>query len=203
MELKLPSQTNAGIIMNTPAHLLIGLAVCARRQAPNSGRAAAAGSLLPDLSLYVLAGFSLFVLQIPADRVFGELYFSATWQTIFAIDNSFVLWGVSLCLGLWWRSVPVIAFATAGHLHLATDFALHHDDARRHFWPASDWVFESPVSYWDSGHHAAAVAPVTLVAVLIASAALWRRWPDWRMRLGVTLALAAEIWVVRQWLLFF
>lgn len=189
--------------MNTPAHVLVGLAVCARRDVPWSGRSAVFGSLLPDLSLYLLAGVSLFVLQIPAERVFGELYFSPGWQTVFAIDNSFILWGLGLILALWFRSVPAIVFACAGLLHLATDFPLHNDDARQHFWPISDWMFESPLSYWDSDHHASVVAPVTLLAVLISAGVIWRRWTGWGVRILLLLACAAEVWVVRQWLLFF
>lgn len=189
--------------MNTPAHLLIGLAACARRGQPGGAKAAAAGGLLPDLSLYLMAGVSLFVLQIPAERVFGELYFSPAWQSVFAIDNSFVVWGALLAAALAVKSRLLGAFATAGMLHLALDFPLHNDDARRHFWPLSDWVFESPFSYWDSDHHAAAVAPVGLAMVLAAAVVVWRRWPDWRARLGVLAICAAEIWVVRQWLLFF
>ncbi|MDA7966387.1 MAG: cobalamin biosynthesis protein CobQ, partial [Ruegeria sp.] len=85
--------------MNTPAHLLIGAAVFAR---PAKGRilaAALVGSLLPDLSLYVMAGVSLFILNIPEQVVFDQLYFSPAWQTVFAIDNSFFLWGLVLGLG--------------------------------------------------------------------------------------------------------
>ena len=84
----------------TPAHLLVGVALCERRDVPKSGWMAAAGSLLPDLSLYLLAGVSLFWLQIPPERVFGELYFSTGWQTVFAIDNSFILWGLSFSVAL-------------------------------------------------------------------------------------------------------
>ncbi|WP_366140934.1 hypothetical protein [uncultured Ruegeria sp.] len=87
--------------MNTPAHLLIGAAAFAR---PANGRilwAALLGSLLPDLSLYVLAGVSLFVLGIPEQVVFGQLYYSSAWQTVFAIDNSFILWGLALTIGIW------------------------------------------------------------------------------------------------------
>lgn len=164
---------------------------------------AALGSLLPDLSLYVMAGISLFILQIPPSRVFGELYFSPAWQSVFAVDNSFIIWGLAFAAALVLRSTPAIAFAGAGLLHLATDFPLHHDDARQHFWPLSNLVFESPLSYWDSHHHAASVAPLTLIAVLISAAVIWRRWPDWRLRIGVLVLCLAEVWVVRQWLLFF
>lgn len=189
--------------MNTPAHLLLGLAVFARRDVPRSGRAAALGSLLPDLSLYLLAGGALFVMQIPSERVFGEMYFSPAWQTVFAIDNSFIIWGLAFLTAIGLRSLPAVALTGAGLLHLATDFPLHNDDARRHFWPASDWVFESPLSYWDSDHHAAAVAPFAVLVVLASSAVLWRRWPDWYLRAALVSVCLIEVWVVRQWLLFF
>lgn len=189
--------------MNTPAHLLIGAALFARRDAKHSGKLALLGSLLPDLSLYVLAGTSLFLLQIPPQRVFNELYFSDAWQSVFAVDNSFVVWGLMLAIALYCKRFAWVAFAGAGIAHIATDFAMHNDDARPHFWPISDWVFESPLSYWDSNHNAAMVAPFTLLAVLISAWVLWKRWPHWGVRIAVLVGCAIEIWVVRQWLLFF
>jgi len=36
-------------------------------------------------------------------------------------------------------------------LHALFDFPLHHDDGHRHFWPFSEFRFDSPVSYWDPG----------------------------------------------------
>ena len=189
--------------MNTPAHLLIGLAVCARKTAPKSARFAALGSLIPDLSLYVMAGVSLFILQIPPQRVFEELYFSDAWQAVFAIDNSFILWGLALAAGLYFRSVATVALTSAALLHLVLDFPLHHDDARQQFWPLTNWVFESPLSYWDSNHHAATVAPIGLLMVIAAAVVVWRRYENWWSRAGVLAICAIELWVVRQWLLFF
>ncbi len=189
--------------MNIPAHLLLGLAVCARRDRPRTGRFAAMGSLAPYLSLYLMAGAALFAFQIQPKRVFGELYFSAEWQTVFAIDNSFILWGAAFALAAWLRNAPGLAVAGAGLLHLATDFPLHNDDARSYFWPLTDWVFESPLSYWNSDHHAGALAPVTLLVVLTSAVIVWRRWHSWPARIGVMAICAVEICVVRQWLLFF
>lgn len=181
----------------------MGVAFCSRRNVARSGPWAAFGSLLPDLSLYILAGTSLILLQIPPQKVFGELYFSPAWQAVFAIDNSFVLWGLLLIAALVLRRWVMVAFACAGLLHLVADFPLHHDDARRHFWPVSDWVFESPLSYWDSAHHAGWVAPFGLLIVLASAVVIWRRWQSWPVRILVLAACLAEIWVVRQWLLFF
>lgn len=189
--------------VNTPAHLLIGAAVFAR---PAQGRilgAACIGALLPDLSLYVMAGTALFVLGIPPGRVFNELYFSDAWQGVFAIDNSFLLWGLLLGLALWIRRPWAVALTSAALLHLGLDFPLHHDDGRAHFWPLSDWVFQSPVSYWDRDHGAGWVAPLEAGLAVGAALALWlRRPPLWGCVLTGALLLA-ELWVVRQWLFFF
>ena len=51
-----------------------------------------------------MAGTSLFLLQIPQQVVFDELYFSTAWQTVFAIDNSFVIWGALLAFAILRRS---------------------------------------------------------------------------------------------------
>lgn len=189
--------------MNTPAHLLLGAALFSRAGDASRTRASLLGALLPDLSLYVLAGVSLFVLNIPGSRVFGELYFSDTWQTIFAIDNSLVLWTIALAAFAWRRWGPGIALCGAALAHILTDLPLHHDDGRAHFWPVSNWIFESPMSYWDSAHHAGLVAPAALALCAVCAFVLWRRFPGVAARAGIALLLALEIWTARQWIMFF
>lgn len=165
--------------------------------------AAFVGGGLPDLSLYLMAGTSLFILGIPPSRVFNEFYFSDAWQTVFAIDNSFVLWGSLLAVALWRRAPWAVALTGAALLHLALDFPLHHDDGRPHFWPATGWVFESPFSYWDRAHGARWVAPLEAALCVGATVALWvRRIPVWAGVFTGALLLA-EMWIVRQWLFFF
>ncbi|WP_299670548.1 cobalamin biosynthesis protein CobQ [uncultured Roseobacter sp.] len=189
--------------MNTPAHLLIGAAVMGRKGNLTVVGAAMIGALLPDLSLYLLAGSALYVFGIPPQIVFDELYFSEAWQTIFAIDNSFVVWGCLFALGLW-RGVPwAVALTGAALLHLCLDFPLHHDDGRAHFWPLSGWIFESPLSYWDRDHGAMWLAPIEAFLATLAALALWQRRFGWGMLMLVTALLVMEIWVVRQWLFFF
>ncbi|SLN57511.1 hypothetical protein PSA7680_03011 [Pseudoruegeria aquimaris] len=184
--------------MNTPAHLLLGAAVFARPKARAVTAAALLGALMPDLSLYLLAGGSIYVLGIPPETVFDEYYFSDGWQTIFAIDNSFVLWGALFAFALWWRRAPLIAFAGSGLLHLVTDFLLHNDDARRQFWPLSDWVFHSPVSYWDPAHYGRIMGPLEALLCLALGVILWRRFHGPVARLSVLLLLGLEIlpWAV-------
>lgn len=189
--------------MNTPAHLLLGAAVFGRPSGRKVIWAAMAGALLPDLSLYLLAGVSIAVLQIPPQIVFNELYFSDLWQSIFAVDNSFIVWGALLALAIWRKADWAIALTGAALLHIALDFPLHHDDGRPHFWPLSDWVFESPVSYWDRGHYANMVGPVAAVVSVISAVVIWMRKPGVFLSLLVALLVAAELRVATVWMFIF
>lgn len=166
--------------MNTPAHLIFGLAAFAK---PNAGKvtaAALAGALIPDLSLYLLAGVHLLIIGTDPQVVFGRLYFSDGWQAVFRVDNSIVLWGIGVAIAVALRSAWAVALCGAALLHLGLDFLLHHDDGRAHFWPVSSWIFESPVSYWDRNHYGNIIAPIETAMSLIFCVILWFRfdWPD-------------------------
>lgn len=161
--------------MNTPAHLLLGAAAFGRPERKGSFGAAILGALAPDVSLYVMVSVSIWGMGIPAQVVFRELYYSDAWQAVFAVDNSFILWGLALGLALWRRSHVFVAFTGAALLHLTFDFPLHTHDARQHFWPLSAWVFESPVSYWDNAAYAGVVGPVALSMSVGAVVVIWRR----------------------------
>ncbi|MEM6890041.1 MAG: cobalamin biosynthesis protein CobQ [Pseudomonadota bacterium] len=189
--------------MNTPAHLIIGAAAMARGRETPIIWAAFAGALAPDVSLYLMAGVSLFVLAIPPQVVFDELYFSPAWQTVFAIDNSVFVWGALLAVAVWQRAAWAIALSGAALIHLGLDFPLHHDDGRPHFWPLSGWVFESPLSYWDRRQGAGWIAPLEAFVTLIAAVLLWRTRPGRVASATIIVLLAAELWIVRQWLFFF
>lgn len=189
--------------MNTPAHLLIGAAAFRNRADRIVIVAAMIGALLPDLSLYLMAGAALFIFQLPPKIVFDELYFSPAWQTVFAIDNSFFVWGALLGLALWRQKPWAIALCGAAILHLCLDFPLHHDDGRPHFWPLTGWVYESPVSYWDRHQGAMWVAPVEAALATVAAILLWRSRAGVVLGTIIAALLVAELWVVRQWLFFF
>jgi len=187
--------------MNTPAHLIFGMAAFGRPDAGKVTAAALAGALVPDLSLYVLAGVHLVVLGTDPQVVFGQLYFSDTWQTIFRIDNSFILWGLGLGLALAARSAWALAFCAAALLHIGLDFPLHHDDGRAHFWPLTNWVFASPVSYWDPDHYGGIVGAIETMVALVLCVWMWRRYTGRLVRgLIVVLALLQSaqgiMWVV-------
>lgn len=174
--------------MNTPAHLIFGLAAFGNPDRKAVTAAALAGAMIPDMSLYLMAGAHLYVLGTSPNVVFGELYFSDAWQAIFRVDNSILLWGLSLIIAVMARSQIMIALCGAALLHLGLDFLLHHDDGRAHFWPVSNWIFQSPVSYWDSNHYGHIVGPLEAVAALLTCIWLWTKYVGRWMR-GLIVAL--------------
>ena len=161
--------------MNTPAHLIFGAAAFGKAGSRRITTAAVLGAFVPDLSLYLMVSWSIYVQGIEPRTVFRDYYYSPEWQQVFAVDNSFVLWGILLAFALWSRRGVLMAFAGAGFIHLCFDFPLHNHDARMHFWPLSDWVFVSPVSYWDNAYHAGIVGPIELSMSLVLCVELFRR----------------------------
>ncbi len=182
-----------GSSVNTPAHLIFGMAAFGRPGQRNVTTAAVAGAFAPDASLYAMVGVSVFVLGIPVDTVFRELYYSDAWQRVFAVDNSFVFWGMPLMVALWRRWQALFAFTGSGLLHLAFDFPLHGHDARMHFWPISNWVFESPLSYWDSSSWAHVVGPIELGVSMVLCGFLLVRFNSWITRLGIVVLALAQL----------
>lgn len=176
------AQLTKGKSMNTPAHLIFGLTAFGKAHSRAVTAAALTGALIPDLSLYLLVGWEMQIMGTPPDVVFGEMYFSESWQSIFRIDNSFILWGIALLLALMARSPVFVALSGAALLHLALDFPVHHDDGRAHFWPITNWIFQSPVSYWDSAHYGNVIGTLEVAAVLACCVVLWRRYTGRWMR---------------------
>lgn len=180
--------------MNTPSHMLIGAAVFARPLVPASLLAALAGGLAPDLPMLGMVLWSTRIIGLPEHEVFGRLYFSEGWQAVFAVDHSLLLWGALLAVAVRSGSVVLRAFSGAGLLHAIADFLTHHDDARRQLWPLSDWVFRSPVSYWDPRYFGDVFGIFELGLVLVLAIFLC-----WRMRLwwqrALTLGVAAILLV--------
>ena len=179
--------------MNTPAHLLFGAAAFGDPKRRYTTSCALLGALAPDISLYLLVAMALFIQQIPPQIVFGEMYFSEAWQRVFAVDNSFILWGGALALALWRRIPWLVAFCAAGLLHLVTDFVLHNEDARMQFWPLSDWVFRSPFSYWDTRYGAAWIGPLEVALSALMLVILWRRYAGWWLRSLFVTLMAMEL----------
>ncbi len=185
--------------MNTPAHLIFGMAAFGRPGNTGVTAAALLGAFLPDLSLYAMVLWARFVTDVPARTIFREYYYSDEWMAVFAIDNSFFVWGTVLGIALWQRSAVLVALAGSALLHLVLDFTLHNEDARPHFWPLTDWKFLSPLSYWDRSHFAAIVGPAEAIASIILSALLLWRFNRIGIRALIAALLALELSASGVW----
>src|SRR3954470_19135367 len=177
--------------VNTPTHVLMGMAAFGSPKAPKLTVAAALGGLLPDGPAILMVLWASRVQGYGPGMIFGTLYFSPSWQALLAPWHSVPLWALVLALGLYLRSPATEAFPASGLLHQACDFPVHADDPHRHFWPLSDWRFHSPVSYWDPRHYGRLFEPFEFALTLGLLAFLaWRYRSPWlRGALGL-LALA-------------
>jgi len=148
--------------MNTQTHALMGAALFGSTLSDGQTAAAVAGGLAPDLPLILMVMGARWIAGRSPREIFGNLYFSETWQRWLAPWHSLPLWGGGLALG-WWTASPIaLACAASGLIHAVIDFFLHVDDAHQHFWPFSAWRFRSPVSYWDPRHYGRLFQPFEL-----------------------------------------
>ncbi|PIB23498.1 hypothetical protein BFP76_08120 [Amylibacter kogurei] len=179
--------------MNTPAHLILAAAVFARPDKPKVTLGAIAGGFLPDFSLYALVAWSRFIDQNSFSHIFREQYFSQQWQSIFAVDNSFFVWALIIAIGIYLKKHWLWALGGGGFLHLCFDFPLHHDDARQHFWPLTDWVFHSPFSYWDKDHFGGTIEMLEYGLCVVLLVILWRRFKSIFSRSVIAIVATIQI----------
>lgn len=171
--------------MITPTHMMIGAALFSRRGRPGTLWASLAGGLLPDIPIFLMTLYATQVSGVSERVVFGTLYFSDGWQRVFSIDHGIVIWSALLLAALWARAGIATAFAGAGLAHALVDFATHASDARPQLRPLTEWVFVSPVSYWERDRYADILGWVEAAAVLGLTAWLVVRLTRWRDRAPV------------------
>jgi hypothetical protein len=147
----------------------------------------AAGAVLPDLASACFYTYYALFLGLRDEVIWSELYHRPLWQAVTAPLHSFPVALVLVALAAWRRSRSGLAFAASFFLHAAVDLPFHHLDAHRHLWPVSDYRFLSPLSYWDSAHHARWVVPVEMAVLIGCSLLLWRRHPSRWLRCALIL----------------
>ena len=167
--------------MNSPTHTLLALALLSKRGDRKRNWAVALGSIIPDVAIYLWAPYQRFVNGVSGEKLWRELYFAEPMQNLIAYFNSIPIYGALAILGYVMRAKTwgklMLFFALAALTHMATDLPVHNHDAYRHFWPLSDWRFISPLSYYESEHHAGWVMVVELAIWVTSSIVLWKRFP--------------------------
>lgn len=190
--------------MNTPGHAVLNLALLGDDADRHIDAAVVAGALLPDLPMVGFYPWVRVVEGLPEDVIWNEAYFQPGWQALFDVFNSIpvvlvVLW---LAHRLEWAGVRALSLSML--LHFALDLPLHHSDGHRHFFPLSDFRFESPVSYWEPGHfgHLVGLLEVGLVLGLTVFVLL-PRYRSWWWRGGLLAAnlgyVVLGLWAAYAW----
>ncbi|MDJ0779071.1 MAG: hypothetical protein QNJ85_14480 [Gammaproteobacteria bacterium] len=187
--------------MNTPAHAMVNLVLLARAPGHRKTGAIVLGALVPDLVIILFYAWHL--LRGTSERqIWAIEYYRPWWQNWIDTFNSIPL--IALATLLCWqaRRPLLLAFCASMLLHALGDLPLHHDDGHRHFFPFSEWRFESPVSYWDPAHHGLEASIVEMIAVVTAGAWLYRHDPVFRPWVLAGLAVYAGYWcyVALVWL---
>ncbi len=182
--------------MNTPAHVVVNLALLSGGANRRFAGPILAGSLLPDLPMFVFYAWQKLGRGASEGWIWGTGYFLPSWQACFDLFNSIPLALAGLLLA-WGAGLPgARLFWAAVLLHVLGDLPLHREDAHGHFFPLSSWRFESPVSYWDPAHHGRWAALAETIALLAGCVALGRRFrrPRTRALLGVLAGIQVTAW---------
>lgn len=170
--------------MNTPAHIVVNLVVLGKGDSKEKIAAVIVGSVLPDLPLFLFYIIEKMVCQTPEKEIWSRAYYDPNWQYFIDFFNSVPIMCVGLALAIYKKSTMFTALFLSMLLHVCLDFPLHHDDAHRHFFPLSDWRFESPFSYWDPAHYGTIFASVEVLLVVASSILLYRRYQSRGARLA-------------------
>lgn len=196
--------------MMSQTHLLIAAALFIRPGHKKRNIAVLSGAILPDVSIFILSLYAAYH-SIPGETLWNATYWTEPWQTYSKISNSAPLYLGILALSLLfaaprdgrarWQSLPAL-FCLAALMHLATDFPVHHNDAHIHFWPFSDWRFQSPLSYWDRAHHGGIFsifeAGLGLALMSLLFARFKARWVRALLGLAIILYIAVPIYFMRS-----
>ncbi|MGB0843812.1 MAG: cobalamin biosynthesis protein CobQ [Alphaproteobacteria bacterium] len=186
--------------MMTQSHALLAMALFGK---PNSNArclGAVSGGLLPDLTMLYMYGVERLRGNSDA-KIFNELYFSDAWQEVFAINNSAPVFAVialvafmlSRLVGWLWALSFSFALGLGALLHALFDLPLHHDDGHPHFWPLTNWIYESPVSYWDPRHYGTWASNIELAFIAGVSIYLWVKFKRLYQRILVGLLFGSYV----------
>lgn len=161
--------------MQTPGHLILNLGVLGHRDRPQLSWPIMLGALMPDVAMFYFYIWTRFIQGYPDREIWDKLYFLPHWQNIFDLFNSIPIALIGMSVAVYYKKDELRVFCASMILHCLQDLPLHHDDGHRHFWPLSNFRFESPVSYWDPQQNGVWGAGLETVLVVIACYWIIRR----------------------------
>lgn len=181
--------------MLTTSHMLIGAAVTTRPKfQPLYITLGWLGGFMPDASVFLMVAASRMSMVEGSNlwRSPDGLYWQEPWQTLSALSNSIPLWALVAVIGfilfkrverLKMLGLGLLIFGASALIHVVCDFWTHADDAHMHFWPLTEWRFNSAVSYYQRDHYGGIFRPFEMVLNLALAAFLIWRFKQWPVRL--------------------
>ncbi|MGI9317470.1 MAG: hypothetical protein ACR2QW_09085 [bacterium] len=158
--------------MNSPAHVIFSLALLGRPNAVKYAVAITAGALLPDAFMLVFYAYEKFR-GVPEIVIWRDHYYEAFWQNLFDATNSIPLLSIALLISISMKGYTWAFMFGSMIIHCLLDLPVHHDDGHRHFFPISDFRFQSPVSYWNPDYHGNVVGLMEMALFLAGIVYLW------------------------------
>ncbi len=164
--------------MHTPGHAVINLATLGCIVGHEA--AVVLGAVLPDVPIFLL--YAIERLRGTSESTIWQVCYQQTgWLAVIHGAHSIPLIILGAALS-WVLGVPALAVLFLSMLiHAVSDFPLHALDAHRHFFPFSQYRFQSSFSYWDLRFSARYVAFAEALLVLGCSFVVYKHWP-WRYR---------------------
>jgi membrane-bound metal-dependent hydrolase YbcI (DUF457 family) len=159
--------------MHTPAHIVASLAVTKSLNKKSPATAAIWGAVIPDSPMYIFFAYEALWMGESQQDIWHTLYFQQGWQDFFDLFNSIPL--ISIGIFVAWRlkrSWWLFLFLSM-MVHMILDLPLHAEDAHRHFYPFSNYVFQSPISYWDSQYYGNIGMFLELCVLVISVYTIW------------------------------
>ena len=165
--------------MLTTAHAILGAATLHQNRkflAP-----ALIGGFLPDLSMFFMVIWGA-IQGTDQNTLWEQTYYEPFWMNLSDLFHSIVIIAAILIAGEIMRNLWVRVLGLSMLLHAVTDLLLHHDDGHRHFWPLNNWIYMSPVSYWDPAHYGVQASIGEFLLVLFCSTYLWKIFKNRSLR---------------------
>ena len=182
--------------MNTQSHAVINLFLLRRLRWCNTGNKGnlhlpiVVGAILPDLPVFFFFAWYSLIDPTPQDIIWRSLYFDEKWQLFFNLFNSIPIYTLLALTAYYFSRRKLFIFSLANLLHFVEDFFLHMEDAHDHFFPLSNYRFNSAISYWDSEGYGHYVASLEAIIVVVLSVFLFKKLKRWW---GKTLLILANL----------
>ena len=175
--------------MNTPTHVILNYALLEGNTTKKEKWAILIGSVLPDITIFFMFFWAL-ALGIDQQTLWREIYFQPEWQAIKNVFNSVPIILVILAIGFWLKKRWVKLFSYSMLIHFVLDFFTHSNDGHAHFFPFSNWIYQSPLSYWDRNFNAQIGGAIELALLSVAVIYILPRLRTWW-----TKALVIGAWI--------